>query len=224
MASDRQSFVLSLPWDGLCRMPGVGEVGLRERPGAVGATPGSNLGVSETYPAIPLFRTSNHPEHQKSLQIEAFRPTRGGRPPLPPARMSHTPPGNGAKHLCDPHEASRPAKSPTVLTAESFNPRLTGGADTTGDREEGENRRSRQAYSGRPARIAGWVPEASNGPAPRQFSGEDLERPNHSSACRRREQRHAGPRTPLRENEWRPRANYNEKEHIKCRQVEYDSC
>jgi hypothetical protein len=83
---------------------------------------------------------------------------------------------------------------------------------------------SSQAFSGRPARMAGWVPRVSNGPASRQFSGEGPERPNQSSARQRWEQRHAGPRTPLRENEWRPRANYNEKEHIKCRQVEYDSC
>jgi hypothetical protein len=83
---------------------------------------------------------------------------------------------------------------------------------------------SSQAFSGRSARMAGWVPGVSNGPASRQFSGEGPERPNQSSARRRWEQRHAGPRTPLRENEWRPRANYNEKEYIKCRQVEYDSC
>ena len=84
---------------------------------------------------------------------------------------------------------------------------------------------SRQAFSGRP----GWmvlrrVPGASNGPASLQFGEAGLQRPNESSVCQSREQRQTGPRTPLRENEGRPRAKYDKKEHIKCSQVEVDSC
>ena len=51
-----------------------------------------------------------------------------------------------------------------------------------------------------------------------------LQRPNKPSACQSREQRQTGPRTPLTENEERPRAKYHKKEYIKCSQVEYDSC
>jgi hypothetical protein len=82
----------------------------------------------------------------------------------------------------------------------------------------------RQAFSGRPARIVGRVPRVSSGLASLQFGEAGLPRPNQSSACQSREQRQTGPRTPLRENEGRPRAKYDKKEHIKCSQVEYDSC
>jgi hypothetical protein len=83
---------------------------------------------------------------------------------------------------------------------------------------------SRQAFSGRPVRIVGWVPRVSGGLASLQFGEAALPRPNQSSACQSREQRQTGPRTPLRESEGRPRAKNDKKEHIKCSQVEYDSC
>jgi hypothetical protein len=83
---------------------------------------------------------------------------------------------------------------------------------------------SRQAFSGRPARITGQAPGASNRPASPQLGGAGPQRPNQPSACQSREQRQTGPRTPLHENEGRPRATYDKKEHTKCSQVEYDSC
>ena len=83
---------------------------------------------------------------------------------------------------------------------------------------------SRQAFSGRLARIVGRTPGTSNGPASLQPGEAGLPRPNQSSACQSREQRQTGPRTPLREKEGRPRAKNDKKEHTKCSQVEYDSC
>ncbi len=83
---------------------------------------------------------------------------------------------------------------------------------------------SRQAFSGRPARILGRTPGTSNGSTSLQLGEAGFPRPNQSSACQSREQRQTGPRTPLREKEGRPRAKYDKKEHIKCSQVEYDSC
>ncbi len=83
---------------------------------------------------------------------------------------------------------------------------------------------SRQVFSGSPAWIVGWAPGAPDGPASSLFGEAGLPRPNQSSACQSREQRQTGPRTPLHENEGRPRATYDKKEHIECSQVEYDSC
>jgi hypothetical protein len=181
--------------------------------------------LSETYAATALFSAPNCCRTPNPLQIAAFRPGEGPCDPQPPTTTPHTPPDSGAKHRCDPHEAGGLANSPTVLTAESFKPRREGGVGTAGDREEGENRTSRQAYSGRPARmVIGLVPEASNGPASRQLGEAGFQRSNRSSACQSREQRHTGPRTPLHVNEGRPRARYDKKESNRCSQVEYDSC
>ena len=83
---------------------------------------------------------------------------------------------------------------------------------------------SRQAFSGRPPRIVGRAPGAPDGPASSLLGEAGLPRPNQPSVCQSREQRQTGPRTPLREKEGRPRAKYDKKEHIKCSQVEYDSC
>ncbi len=170
--------------------------GAQEHLGVIGATHGLGHGPSETYPAIPLFRGSNYSGAAKALQIADFRPAKGSRGPLRPATTPPTPWGNGAKHLCG----------------------------ITGDREEDENQRSRQAYSGRPARIVGLVPEASNGPVSPQAGEAGSQRSNQSSACQSRVQRDTGPRTPLHASEGRPRARYDKKESNRCIQVEYDSC
>ena len=169
----------------------------KEHPDIIGATHGFGHGPSETYPAIPLFRGSNYSRAANSLQIAGFRPAEGSCGPLRPVATSPTPPGNGAKHPCG----------------------------TTGDREEGENRTSQQAYSGRPARtLIGLVPEASNGPASPQSGEVGSQRPNQPSVCQSREQRDTSPRTPLHASEGRPRARYDKKESSKCSQIEYDSC
>ncbi len=181
--------------------------------------------LSETSAATALFSASSYCETPKCLQIASFRPAEGSCGLLPFETTPPAPPGNGAKHLCDPHEGSGPAKSPIVLTAESFELRRRGGVGTAGDREEGEDRTSRQAYSGRPARIViGLVPEASKGPVSPQLGEAGFQRSNRSSACQSREQRHTGPRTPLHVNEGRPRARYDIKESNRCSQVEVDSC
>ena len=197
MATDRQSVVLPFALDGCRHAFDDREVGCREHPSALGVACDSRQGLSETYPPFSLFRKSHHRAPSKSLQGTDFQPAESVCGPPPLARMLPTPPDDGAKHLCG----------------------------IAGDREEGENRTSRQAYSGRPARIVtGLVPEASNRPASPQHGGVGFQRPNQSSVCQSREQRHTGPRTPLHVNEGRPRARYDKKEHIKCSQVEYDSC
>ena len=209
MATGRQSRVPHLRRDAHRFAAGCGEeAGCDERPGAIGAPHGLGDGRLETYPAIPLFRSSNCSRESgapKSLEHAVFRLAEGSRGALPPAAMPAMPLGDGAKHRCDP--------------------RRRGGVGIAGDRGEGENRRLRQAYSGRPAwMLIGRVPEASNGPASLQLSEAGLQRSNRSSACQSREQRHIGPRTPLHASEGRPRARYDKKEHNKCSQVEYDSC
>jgi len=111
-----------------------------------------------------------------------------------------------------------------VLTAAASEPRRSGGA-VIGEYKEGRSRISLQAFSGRPARVVlELVPETSNGSVPPQFGGAGSRRSNEFSACRRWEQRDTGPRTPLHENEERPRARYDKKERSKCSQVEVDSC
>ena len=208
MAKGRQWLILPLPRDAQCSAPDCEEeAGREEHLGVIGAH-GSGDRPSETYPAIPLFRSSNYSRDYstpKSLQIAAFRPAEGSCGALPPAPSPAMPRGDGAKHRCDPHRR--------------------GGVGAAGDRGEGENGRSRQAYSGRLARMVfGLVPEASNGPASLQLGEVGSQRPNRSSACQSREQRDTGPRTPLHASEGRPRARYDKKEHNKCSQVEYDSC
>jgi hypothetical protein len=210
MAVGRQLLILPRPRDAHRFAASCGEeAGRGECLCVIGALYGLGGGSSETYPAIPLFHLSNYYRDYsapKSLQIAAFLPTEGSCGTLPPAVTPAMPPGDGAKHRCDPHRR--------------------GGAGTAGDREEGENRRSRQAYSGRPARMVyGPVPGTSNGPASLQLGGAGLlQRSNEFSACQSREQRDTGPRTPLHASEGRPRARYDKKEHNKCSQVEYDSC
>jgi hypothetical protein len=208
MPMGRQLLVPPLPRDAQCSAPDCEEeAGRGEYLGVIGATQGLGDRPSETYPPIPLFRLSNcyrDCSAPKSPQIAAFRPAEGWGALLPAA--THVMPlGGGAKHRCDP--------------------RRRGGVGTAGDRGEGENRRSRQAYSGRLAwMVIGWVPEASNGPASLQLGEVGSQRPNRSSACQSREQRDTGPRTPLHLNEGRPRARYDKKESNRCSQVEYDSC
>lgn len=209
MLRSRQLLAPPLPRDAQCFAPDCEEIGRGGRPDVIGALHRLGGSPSETYPAIPLFRSSNHSGDcgvPKSLQIAAFWPTEGSRGTLPPAAPPAMLPGDGAKNLCDPHRR--------------------GGAGTAGDREEGEKGRSRQAYSGRPVRMVfGQVPEASNGPVSPQLGGTGLlQRSNEFSACQSREQRDTGPRTPLHASEGRPRARYDKKEHNKCSQVEYDSC
>jgi len=156
---------------------------------------GPRGGSSETYSAIPLFRAAGYCRTSNPLQLAGFRPAEGPCEPLSPATISPASSGGGAKHRC------------------------------VGDREEGENQRSRQAYSGRPARMEfGLAPVASNGPVSPQLGDAGSRRSNQSSACQSREQRDTGPRTPLHVNEGRPRARYDTKESNRCNQVEYDSC
>jgi hypothetical protein len=148
----------------------------------------------------------------------------GGTPPAARNGSSETFPAAGLFRTSNDYEPQIPLQIAVFSPAEgprSFPPAAGTLPTPPGDRAKPS---SSQAYSGSPTWMTGWVPGVSNGPASWQLSGEGPKRPNQSSACRRWEQRYAGPRTPLRENEWRPRANYNEKEHIKCRQVEYDSC
>jgi hypothetical protein len=180
---------------------------------------------SETYAATVLFSAPGYCETPKCLQIAFFRPAEDSCGLLPFATTPPAPRGNGAKHLCEPQEGNELVKSLIALAAESFELRRRGGAGTAGDREEGEDRTSRQAYSGRPARmVIGLVPEASNGPVSLQSGEAGFQRSNQSSACQSREQRHTGPRTPQHLNEGRPRARYDKKESNRCSQVEYDSC
>jgi hypothetical protein len=207
MPRGRQSLVLPLPRDAQRFAPDCeGEAGSGKYPGVIGALHGSGGGPSETYPAIPLFCAANYCRASKSLQIGVFCLAGGSCSTLPPSATPAMLPGNGAKHRCDPHRR--------------------GGVGTAGDREEGEDRRSRQTYSGRPAWIVfGLVPEASNRLVSPQLGGAGLlQRSNEFSACQSREQRDTGPRTPLHASEGRPRARYDKKEHNKCSQVEYDSC
>lgn len=179
---------------------------------------------SETVPATVGRGESGQCGAPKSLQIKAFPLTEGscGSPSL--AKTPSTPRGGCAKNRCDPKGAGKFVRSPTALTTESPDPSHEGGIDIADDQEEGENPTSPQAFSGRPAGVAGRVPKASNETASPQPGVASSQRPNQSSACQSREQRQTGPRTPLRENEGRPRAKYDKKEHIKCSQVEVDSC
>jgi hypothetical protein len=209
MPSGLQLLVLLSLRDAQCSAPDCQEeAGRGEHLGVIGAPPGLGDRPLETSPAIPLFRLSNYHRDcgaPKSPQIAAFRPAEGSCGALPTAATPVMPPGDGAKHRCDPCRG--------------------GGVGTAGDRGEGENRRSRQAYSGRLARMVfGWVPEASSGPVSLQLGEVGSQRPNRFSVCQSREQRHTGPRTPLHLNEGRPRARYDKKEYNKCSQVEYDSC
>ena len=176
---------------------------------------------SETYLAIALRRESDHRGPSKSLQIAAFCPTVSSCGRRLPAGTS---PKDGAEHPRDRYEGSGLAKGLCALATESFDSRGKGGAGVA-EGQEDEHRRSRQAFSGRAARMVGWTPGASNRPASLPLGEAGLlPRLNQFSACRRWEQRQTGPRTPLHENEGRPRAMYDKKEHIKCSQVEYDSC
>jgi hypothetical protein len=144
-----------------------------------------------------------------------------GRLPLGPSpRVSR---GWAAKKTSRPPDANRLDKGSIALAAASES-RRSGGA-IAGDYEEGRNRRSQQAFSGRPARmVLERAPVASNGPVPPQHGGTGSQRPNEFSACRSWEQRDTGPRAPLQVNEGRPRARYDKKESSKCSQVEVDSC
>ncbi len=210
MANGRQLLVLPLPRDTQCFAPDCeGEAGREEYLGVIGALHGLGGRPSETYPAIPLFRLSNccrDCRTSKSLQIAVFRPAEGSCGTLLSGATPAMPPGNGAKHRCDPCRR--------------------GGVGAAGDCGEGENGRSRRAYFGRPARMVfGLVPVASDGLVSPQLGGAGLlQRSNEFSACQSREQRDTDPRTPLHASEGRPRARYDKKEHNKCSQVEYDSC
>jgi hypothetical protein len=179
---------------------------------------------SETDPAtIGCCEISQH-EEPEPLLIAAFCPIDGLRSSSPLATMAPKPPGSGAKNRCDPNEASGFVKISATLKAETPDLLRKGGVGTAGNHEEGEHPRSPQAFSGRPAATTGRVPEVSNETAKPQSGVAGSQRPNQSSACQSREQRHTGPRTPLRKLKGRPRANYNKKEHSKCIKVEYDSC
>ncbi len=179
---------------------------------------------SETYLATIGCGESDQRGAPKSLQIAAFRPADGSCSSPPLAKISSRTPGSGAKNRCDPKGASKFVKSPTALKTESSDPFHKAGVGAADDQEEGEHPTSPQAFSGRPVGTVGRVPEASNETASPQSGVAGSQRPNQSSACQSREQRHTGPRTPLHVNEGRPRANYNKKEHSKCIKVEYDSC
>jgi hypothetical protein len=197
VAKSRQSLALPPPWDAQGYM------------GIIGATHGLGDESSETYSAIASDRAPDYCGTQEPLQIigfRGFRPAEGPCGPLPPATTRPRSSGGGAKHQCDTRRRS--------------------GAGTVGDREEGKNRKSRQAFSGRPAQILlGLVPEAPNRPVSPQLGGAGLfRRLNELSVCQSRVQRDTGPRTPLHASEGRPRARYDEKESNRCSQVEYDSC
>jgi hypothetical protein len=179
----------------------------------------SGEGSSETYSATLPFRASSHREPPKLPQIVDFCVAANSFGLPVPESMSSTLSEDRAKHQ---HEANEFAKSWSALITKSFDQGRVGAPDE--HEEEDRNATSRQAFSGRSARIVGRVPEASRGPASSQFGEAGFKRPNQFSACQRREQRQTGPRTPLHENEGRPRATYDKKEHIKCSQVEYDSC
>ncbi len=219
MERSGQSLVQARSWDVLCR-DREQEAGRREYPGV--SAHGLPYGPSETYPATALFLSLASSAPLKSLQTRDFRPDGNacGTPPL--ARKSPAPSQEGAKH---PYEADAPIKSSIAFATESFDPRDKNRVGAAGDHEEDGNPTSRQAFSGRPARIViGQVPETSKGSASPRLGEAGSQRPNQSSACQSREQRHTGPRTPLHVNEGRPRARYDKKEYNKCSQVEYDSC
>ncbi len=207
MAKGRQLFVLSLLRDAPCFAPDrKEEAGRGTCLGVIGAPHGLGDRPLETYRVDPLFSSSCSYGAPKSLQIAAFRLAGGSCGALPPVVTPAMPLGDGAKHRCDPCRR--------------------GGVGAAGDCGEGENGRSRQAYSGRPARMVfGLVPVASNGLVSPLLGGAGLlQRSNEFSVCQSREQRDTGPRTPLHASEGRPRARYDKKEHNKCSQVEYDSC
>jgi hypothetical protein len=130
---------------------------------------------------------------------------------LPLGTSLSLPPGRAAKNSSRPPDANRLDRGLGALVAAASESRRSGGA-IAGDYEEGRNRRSQQAFSGRPARmVLERVPEASNGPVPPQHGGTGSQRSNEFSACQSWEQRDTGPRTPLQVNEGRPRARYDQK-------------
>ncbi len=196
MAQGCQVLVLPLPWDAhRSASDREVEAGGWECPD-VGAARGLWCGPSETYPADTPVRASGCRRTLKLPQITGFRPAGdlGGLPSF--GRVSSISSGDRAK----------PSRSLQPFSG------------------EGATSRSLQAFSGRSVRMQGRVPGASNGSASPRFGGAGLQRPNQSSVCQSREQRQTGPRTPLTENEGRPRARNDKKERIKCSQVEYDSC
>jgi hypothetical protein len=178
----------------------------------------SREGSSETYPATPAFRASNHREPTKLLQITDFCLAGDSFGTPAPKNIPSTSSDDPAKNQ---HEADEFDQSLSAFATELFD---QGRVDAADGHEEDGNPTSRQAFSGRPARIIGRIPGASNRPESLQLGEAGLQGPNQPSACQSREQRQTGPRTPLHENEGRPRATYDKKEHIKCSQVEYDSC
>jgi hypothetical protein len=179
---------------------------------------------SETYPhANGNTKTDRGSDTNHLQNIIFWLPARlESRLPLGPSlRLSR---GWAARKSSRPPDANRLDRSSIALAAVASESRRNGGG-IAGDYEEGRNRRSQQAFSGRPARmVLGRVPVASNGPVPPQLGGAGSQGSNEFSVCRSWEQRDTGPRTPLQVNEGRPRARYDKKESSKCSQVEVDSC